>query len=217
MSLMNTRSRRTLVWKPAPLVAPRDRDLRLNYSFVLHDASDSRAVLETLSAARRHAAWLSTDRSAFGFPSTTLGAVDAPATTWLSARVGLWSYLPSALHDIAGEAPSICFVDGTTTRSACTSFFRAPALLNLPSDAAEQVAVAVLVARPGRHTSQLEMAGNFTWPGQETAALCALEACIQRHVAQWLPQRPLWAGPAEVVLPDEVSAQFNERGASRQH
>ena len=190
--------------QPRSLHEPDDISLRSNLSFVLHERSDSAAVSRVAASCRSHAAWLENAGTALATPHTTHGSVPTPVDAWLTAHIGLWMHLEHALTHAGANPQQTLVIDGNAVEPVITEFFRAPARLSLPRQDALTVGVAVLIARPGRQSSQLELAGPFSLTRDTREALRALERCIQRNVEQWLPLRALWDAPAEVRLSDEI-------------
>lgn len=185
--------------------APAQRQLELNYSYVLHEHSSSRSVRTLLSAALDFNHFLA-PTSLDQMPVTRRGTLPASNVPLLTARIGAFSALKRVLTSLGVAPGQVSMVDADQAPLAEHMFFRAPALLHVPEPFPEKVAVAALLVRPGAKSLQLECAGTFRGDERLSDALRALETLIARHVAQWQPQRPLWPAPAEVTLPDEISA-----------
>jgi len=180
-----------------------DVDLRRNLSYVLHERSDSAAVVSAAMAIRKHAYAQS---SAKPFNQNSL-LVDEPSagepSLILTASVGIPASLALALEAIGwGDVPSLT-VDGFPP-SGEDFFFRAPARLLLPDAQPRQIAVAGLILRPDGQSTHLRVMGSFQWPDDASGCLRALEALIQPYATQWMPRRSLWDAPAETYFPDEV-------------
>jgi hypothetical protein len=124
-------------------------------------------------------------------------------TTIVSANVGLPGELPNALAATCNlQASNLVLIEDCGVLQE-REFFRAPAKLHLPTQRST-VGVAALVVRPGGRSTHLRLAGTFAWPDDERQILDALEAIIQTHADQWIPERSLWDAPAERILGDEV-------------
>lgn len=184
-----------------------DASLALNLSFVLHERSDSRAVLDTVQRIRAHErrAQQRSDPSSLTLVSNIQddGTSEVPDVI-LTTTLGLPDLLPSALQRSGWPNVPIISVDcGDPTQRA--DFFRSDALLVLPEPNDTNVAVTALVLRPGGRSAHLRHAGSFVWPSQRHETLSAIETLIQAYADQWMPTRSLWPAPAEVMLEDEVS------------
>lgn len=194
--------------------------LALNLSFVLHEASDSASVRRTAEAAALHAVRARRIRALDGADIVVDGIVFAP-DEWFTVRTGYPHLLVEALSLMGVDRGPVATVDGNpaTTRFP---FFRAPAGLalaphhvdpqtsNIPTTGGIEagrcrtVGVVALVARPGGSGAQLIVRGPYQLSGGVNPALRQLESLIQSYANQWMPERALWAAPAEVLLGDEV-------------
>lgn len=180
---------------PEPLA----ETLRENMSFVLHDHSASDVVRRTAQTAFDNARQF---REAGVTQLPVTGEVPTTsADIWLTATIGS----PSTLERLALKQPtmpSILRVDTSSTdMTTCGQFFRAQAALTLPRREAAEIFVVGALTRPGGKSLELACRGPFHWPEQKDETLRALEWLIRTFVEQWCPQRRLWAGPAERLLP----------------
>lgn len=174
--------------------------LARNYSFVLHEPSSSHAVVELVAQQRRRRV----DRRNHVPPNSILGRADITSfrpDIVLTAQIGA----PLVLQDLVNRIdppPAVVTIEAATSAASNREFFRAPASLTLPLAAAERVAVAAVVERPGGSSFQLIVSGPYRWPDEEHRVMRALEDLIRTYVDQWLPRRALWAAPAEKLLPE---------------
>ncbi len=205
--------------------------VRLNLSYVLHEASTSRQVD---SAARQVIATERKVRAAVDrlsrlpdaellrrvssvFP---LDTIDLPvAESFVALQIGAWQLIPrmlAALRVTRGlERPlpvQVQFLDGLTGGpTVATPFFRAPAQLRLPSknsNGRHPGSFVSLILRPGGEHLQLTLDRLTVDSGQEscTDVLKATgplaEAVVRSHAGQWFCPRHLWPRPAEQELPE---------------
>jgi hypothetical protein len=168
-----------------------DRVLAINYSFVLHDASGSEAVLAAVRAARS---------GRTGCHTIIDGDTNINVDAYLVPSIGDTGDIASLIEN---HSPLVR-IDRHDEPLRNVTFFRAPARLTLPDDDIRSVAVAALVNRPGGRSRQMIVRGPYSWPSDQQGALRALESLIQAHLDQWLPPAQLWSGPAEDLLADEV-------------
>lgn len=201
-----------------PVVVP--PYLTLNLSFVLHEVSDSNVVRRTAEAAALHAARARRVRPLDSSDIVVDGSLFVP-DEWFAVRIGYPHLLVEALALVGVDRRPIATIDRKpATESA--PFFRAPADLALdPHHVVSQssatpatggieagrgrtVGVVALVARPGGSGAQLIVRGPYHLSGGVDPALRQLESLIQSYADQWMPERALWAAPAEVLLGDEV-------------
>jgi hypothetical protein len=171
-----------------------------NLSFVLHERSDSAAVLRAAQQAVRHAKHAG--RVPASLPLVEPRALPANVDIVLSAQIGLPARLAQLVRNRAQSA-QLRFVDHLDGAAAEIDLFRAPARLTLPH-APARVAVAAVLLRPGGDSAQLSVAGPFDWPNQQVEVLHALERLLQSYTDQWLPRAALWPAPAEELLPAEI-------------
>jgi hypothetical protein len=133
------------------------------------------------------------------------GQIDVSVTAWLSAMVGVPHLFMNALRALGSLGPhTLTRLDANDGPVSAHTFFRASASLVLPRTGIERVGVGALVLRPDGHSTQLAIGGVFEWPTQHAEALRAVERLIQAYVDQWLPERALWAAPAETLLAGEI-------------
>jgi hypothetical protein len=178
-----------------------NRDLALNLSFVLHERSDSRAVMSAMRVCRTHARAIGHVGADLALPATASENDHAGVTLWLTATIGL----PSLLAQALGASPEqIIAVDTNTDHPRPFQFFRATANLFLPDSRKQRVGAAALVLRPNRRSSHLAVSSVFEWPAERDEAIRTLERLIQAHAGQWMPSRALWSAPAEALLINEV-------------
>ena len=171
-----------------------------NLSYVLHERSDSAAVLRTAKEALRHAKQAS--RVPATLPLVAPRPLPANVEVVLSAQLGLPARLAQVVRAQA-PAAQLRFIDHLEGSTAEVQLFRAPARLTLPY-APAKVAVVAVVLRPGGESAQLSVAGPFEWPAQQADMLRAIEALLQSYPDQWFPREALWAEPAEDLLAGEV-------------
>lgn len=189
----------------------------MNFSFVLHEPSDSPAV-KALAARvhglrfRENAPAVASDTGGGDVdarvPPDRLNDViggdalaDSPCDAVLTAHLGV----PSLLGRIVDRlpVPSVMHaIDAATGPFEEADFFRAPARLSLPALLPRRVRAAVVVVRPGGKTVELVCAPARAWPEERSAAIRDLERMILAYVDQWHPPTALWPYPAEVLLPE---------------
>lgn len=178
--------------------------LRVNFSLVLHERSDSAAVAEHVNAAVGHAARIESGRFD-GRATTPAIGFDELATmrpeVILTATVGL-PRLTQRLARRCPGAPLLIVADRLNGGFSEVEFFRATAALALPEIPVSRLTVAAAMLRPGARSVELVAHGPFAWPSERLAALRALEDLIRDYLPQWHPPRRLWPGPAEDVLPE---------------
>lgn len=173
------------------------QDLAINFSFVLHESSESAAVDRAVEASQRHR------RARFRPRETILdGGRDLTVEGWISTSIGLPEDLRGALRETGLPDSGITFIDRRDVPLQPAVFFRGQASLCLPAGI-NTVGVAALIARPGGASQQLIVRGPFHGKAQYKAALRALEEIIQAHAEQWMPKSRLWVVPAEVIFRDE--------------
>ncbi len=191
------------VWRRSGCGSDIVNALRLNLSHMLHERSDSDAVHRFAQEAMKHRRWAARRASTDLCGRTTRGRLPEDVDCWVSASVGAPWLLASALTDERGRYAPVYFVDRAVYALTQREFFGATADLHLPPRTFSRVGVAVVVARPGHRSSQLEVAGPFEWTSEQQHAERALEMLLQRHATQLLVARALWAAPFEVTNPQE--------------
>lgn len=190
--------------KPIARLGRRNRQndnahLAVNFSYVLHERSDSQAVTQAVRASIRHRARMNDRRFSPRIESRS-HEWSNDADLWLSATIGVPDQLAAVL---AVPRDRIVAVDQQSQNLEPRSLFRNDAALVLPPSA-RRVGVAGVILRPNHATAMLVLGGVFDWATQEPEALRAIERLIQAHVGQWMPPRALWSEPAEQRFPDEV-------------
>lgn len=179
-----------------------EREMLVNFSFVLHQPSTSPDVAAAARAGfRKHPV---SSNPAIMFD----GDPDVPVEMWLVPSVGLPDNV--ALHV---EGP-VLHVDRGVHPASQAMFFNAPAMLSLPSNNVEIVGVAALIRRPGSKSLQLIARGPYLLTDGIDAVIRSLETIIQSHAEQWSPGAQLWAEPAEDLLP-ELSLIDHEENRGR--
>jgi len=178
--------------------------LRLNFSLVLHERSDSPVVSDHVQTAARHVARvgaLQADELSGTPPIGFEELVDLAPGAILTATLGLPRVTQLLAHRCPG-APGLIAIDRFSAPYTEAEFFRAPAALALPALPVDRLAVAAALLRPGGKSIEVVTHGPFAWPSDQEAALRAVEDLIRDYLPQWHPPRPLWPGPVEELLPE---------------
>jgi hypothetical protein len=200
-----------------------DRQLQINFSYVLNEPSTSRVVTRAVRASRRYSRkkpqllrWFSNlsdtelaDVITSDPPVNELSQL-ADSVTVLTASVGLPELVPRVIQ-LCSElnSTSVALIDGPgeRVRSPRGQLFGEPAMINLAlnRDPSGDVIVAGLIVRPGERGLMLKwsMAGT---DGPEDLPLSQsartdLETLIRDYSDQWTPSRALWGQPVEITRP----------------
>jgi hypothetical protein len=200
-----------------------NRQLQINFSYVLNEPSTSRVVTRAVRASRRYSRkkpqllrWFSnlSDTELADAISSDPHVSDlsqlAGSVTVLTASVGLPELLPRVLQLCSQKNPvGVSSIDGPgdIDRSPRGQLFGEPAMINfaLNRDPTDDVIVAGLIVRPGERGLMLKwsMAGT---DGPEDLPLSQsartdLETLIRDYSDQWTPSRALWGQPVEITRP----------------
>lgn len=191
--------------------------LSVNLSYVLHEPSTSKSVKRAARAIKRferHQPGLRdrilklSDSDLLGRVICVPGSNDSAGSLTsdvpiISAHVGLPELLPRIIRLLTGVdfLPEIHLIDDPihAQKPVELQLFGAPARFDLPLDKGGDIPVAIagLVVRPGNETLMFSCS---LVPFSD--ALRSVEALIRDHHNQWMPQRSLWAAPAEVTIPE---------------
>jgi hypothetical protein len=202
-----------------------DVGLTLNLSFVLREPSTSRTVKQATRASKRFMRSRSrllqrfTEINDEDFLSRliadhrTIEAVRKVTSNCIvvSAHAGLHELLPRALRLLqSNEIPPVLLIDDTVgaTASPDRPLFGSPANLHDGSldDDSTSVLVAGMLVRPGDDTVMLwatHISGTES-PSRDQDVLRSIEALLRDYVDQWIPPRPMWNAPIEVLQPDSL-------------
>ncbi len=175
--------------------------LARNFSYPLHEASDSPVVWAAVQQSIIHSLLLSVDgglrlRTLPVFGEAKLN--DQDPNLVLSLRIGVPAALNRAVFHATSQ-PLLIIADGPGGTKP-TSFFRGVAQLSLPVQPVERVVVAAAVLRPGSRSIELLSSDALPWPEARGALICQLESVVREHLPQWIPSHALFDVPAEAAL-----------------
>ena len=172
---------------------------RLNYSFVLHEPSDSVNVTRLARASVRHDVQKPKPFGRYPVYGVSELSRSKPECI-LTAHVGV----PVLMGEIASclGVASLIALDVPSRATKTVEFFRAPSRLAAPDGPWDRIVVAAAISRPGGSSYEVVASDILQLDEEPHAVLRALERLVRSYVDQWRPPEPLWDGPAELLLPE---------------
>ena len=223
------------------MVTQQRADIALNYSYVLHDRSDSdtvrRYVGERDAESRRCAKAIHEftrlsdaelrQRLIVIDHTTRRAGLEPHRVRLISVDVGAGDLFPRLLQVAGIVKPAISIagrmLDGPRAADQRqVTFFGAPAYLSIadaPVKSDEQTMFASAVLRPGYSSillrvTSLDSDGATSEPDWQQAAHLA-ETVIREFPLQWWCTRPLWSRPVEETLPEFRSRENGTTACGR--